>query len=107
MPADDDFGGTPWFPPFHASDSVFRAVENRAAFGVGAISGISMVIDPYGRITAEGGINERGVITGETFTVPGQTLYTRWGDWFGWLMVVGTALLVGVAVLNNRKRRNW
>jgi len=103
MPADDDFGGTPWFPPFHASDSVFRAVENRATFGTGAINGLAMIVDPYGRITAEGGINERGVITGETFTVPGQTLYTRWGDWFGWLMVTGTVILVGVAMANNRK----
>jgi apolipoprotein N-acyltransferase len=107
MPVDDDFGATPWFPPFHASDGVFRAVENRAAFGLGTINGLSLVVDPYGRITAEGGINERGVISGETFTVPGQTLYTRWGDWFGWLTVAGTALLFGVAVLNNRKRRDW
>ncbi|MCP4544741.1 MAG: hypothetical protein GY832_47180 [Chloroflexi bacterium] len=105
MPADDDFGGTPWFPAFHASDGVFRAVENRAAFGVGTINGLSLVIDPYGRITAEGNINQRGVIIGETFTVPGQTPYTRWGDWFGWLMVAGTALLVGVAVFNSRKRK--
>ncbi len=103
MPADDDFGATRWFPAFHASDGVFRAVENRVAFGLGTINGLSLVIDPYGRITAEGSINERGVVSGETFTVPGQTLYTRWGDWFGWLMVAGTALLFGVAVLNNRK----
>ncbi|MCP4164744.1 MAG: apolipoprotein N-acyltransferase [Chloroflexi bacterium] len=86
MTVDDDF---PTFPPFHASDGVFRAVENHVAFGLGTINGLSMVIDPYGRITAEGGINERGVIVGETFTAPNQTPYTRWGDWFGWLMVVG------------------
>jgi len=103
MPVDDDFDGTPWFPAFHASDGVFRAVENRATFGLGTTNGLSLVVDPYGRITAEGGINQRGVIIGETFTVPGQTLYTRWGDWFGWLMVVGMAVFFGVAVLNNRK----
>ena len=70
-----------------------------------------MIVDPYGRIVAEGGINERGVVVGEVFTMPGrrpepvegQTLYTRWGDWFGWLMVAGMAFLLGVAVLNNRK----
>jgi apolipoprotein N-acyltransferase len=47
-----------------------------------------MVIDPYGRITAEGEINERGVIVGKTFTAEGQPIYTRFGDWFGWLMVI-------------------
>lgn len=52
-----------------------------------------MVIDPYGRITAEGEINERGFIIGEPFTAEGQTLYTRFGDWFGWLMVLSLKAL--------------
>ena len=103
MPVDDDFDGTPWFPAFHASDGVFRAVENRAAFGLSTTNGFSLVVDPYGRITAEGSINQRGVVTGETFTVPGQSLYTRWGDWFGWVMVVGMAVFFGLAILNKRR----
>ena len=98
MPTDDDFNGTPWFPPFHSSDGVFRAVEHRASFANGSVNGLSLVVDPYGRITAEGRINERGVIVGETFTVEGQTLYTRLGDWFGWLMVVALTGLVIVAI---------
>ena len=93
MPVDDDFYGNRWFPPLHAADSVLRAAENRVAFGLGATSGIAMVIDPYGRITAESAINQRGVVTGEAFTVPERTLYTRLGDWFGWsitgAMVIG------------------
>jgi apolipoprotein N-acyltransferase len=105
MTVDDNFGGTPWFPPIHASDGVFRAVENRAAFGLGTTNGLSMVIDPYGRIAAEGTANERGVIMGETFTTPGQTLYTRWGDWFGWLLVAGVVVLAGTAVGNKRDKR--
>jgi apolipoprotein N-acyltransferase len=59
MPVDDDFNHNRWFPAFHASDSVFRAVENRVAFGLGTTSGISLVVDPYGRVMAESGINER------------------------------------------------
>ena len=103
MPVDDDFDATPWFPAFHASDGVFRAVENRATFGLGTTNGLSLVIDPYGRITAEGSINQRGVIIGETFTAPGQTLYTRWGDWFGWVMVAGMAVFFGLAILNKKR----
>lgn len=99
MTVDDDFNASTTFPPFHASDGVFRATENRVAMGLGTTSGISMVIDPYGRITAEGEINQRGVIVGETFTAEGQTLYTRFGDWFGWLMVVG---LVGLVLLRDK-----
>ncbi len=88
MPADDDFSGNTAFPPLHVADSVFRAVENRVAFADGSTSGVAIVVDPYGRISAISGMNERGTISGETFTVDGQTLYTRWGDGFGWLLVV-------------------
>jgi apolipoprotein N-acyltransferase len=101
MPVDDDFNGTPTFPPFHASDGVFRAAENRVVMGMGTINGVSMVIDPYGRIMAEGQINERSVIIGEVFTAQGGTLYTQWGDWFGWLMVAGTFIL-GLAAFRKK-----
>ncbi|HEY73394.1 MAG TPA: apolipoprotein N-acyltransferase [Thermoflexia bacterium] len=104
MPADDDFEGNAWFPRFHASDAVFRAAENRVAFAVGATSGLSVIVDPYGRIVAEGGVNERGVISGEVFTTPGRTLYTRWGDWFGWAMVITLLGMIGWAAL--RKSSN-
>jgi len=94
LPVDDDFD-TRWFPPFHAADSVFRAVENRLAMGSGSTSGISQVIDPYGRMTAKGNLYTREVIAGPTFTVVEQTLYTRFGDWFGILISV----LLGVGVV--------
>ncbi|MBK6793808.1 MAG: hypothetical protein IPG80_15040 [Anaerolineales bacterium] len=102
LPMDNDFNGTRTFPPFHAADMVFRAVENRLAFGEAAVSGLSMVVDPYGRITAEGKINERGVTVGETFVVEGQTLYTRFGDWFGWTMVASLIGLVAVSLLKKK-----
>ncbi len=92
MPDDSDFG-TAAFPPYHAADSVFRAVENRVAFALGSVSGPAQVIDPYGRMSARSAIDERGAIVGATFVVEGRTLYTRWGDWFGWLTVGAAGLL--------------
>ena len=100
MPTDDDFDGNANFPPFHASDGVFRAAEHRVTMGLGTTNGLSLVIDPYGRIVAEGEINERGFIIGETFIVEGQTIYTRFGDWFGWLMILS---LVGLVVVGRKK----
>ncbi len=102
MPVDDDFNGSVLFPPFHASDGVFRAAENRVVMGLGTTNGMSMVIDPYGRIVVESEINKRGVIIGETFTLSGQTLYTRFGDWFGWLMM---AMLVLLMLFPSRKNQ--
>ena len=94
LPVDDDFD-TRWFPAFHAADSVFRAVENRLAMGLGTTSGISQVIDPYGRMTARSDLYTRGIIIGPTFTVVEQTLYTSLGDWFGILISIlfGTVLV--------------
>lgn len=102
LPMDNDFNGIPTFPPFHAADAVFRAAENHLAFGLGTINGLSLVIDPYGRITAEGKINERGVTVGETFVVEGKTIYTRFGDWFGWTLV---AALAGLVAISARKQK--
>jgi apolipoprotein N-acyltransferase len=64
--------------------------------------GVSIIVDPYGRIDAESGVNERTVVVGDVFTVSGRALYTRLGDWFGWLMVVGLAAMVGVVILGKR-----
>lgn len=102
MPVDDDYNHNPRFLPFHAADGVFRAVENRVTIGLGAANGISLIVDPYGRIMAQSGANERAVITGQTFVVSQRPLYTVWGDWFGWLMVVGLLALTGVAIMSRK-----
>jgi apolipoprotein N-acyltransferase len=101
LPMDNDFNGVAIFPPFHAADAVFRAAENHLAFGLGTVNGLSLVIDPYGRITAEGKVNQRGVAVGETFVVNSETIYTRFGDWFGWTMA---AVLIGLVAISIFKK---
>lgn len=80
MPVDDDFNHNRWFPAFHAADGVFRAVENRVTIGLGTTSGVSSMVDPYGRIMAQSPVDERAVITGRTFVVGRRPLYTVCGD---------------------------
>ncbi len=104
MPTNDDFNGDPDFPKFHATDAVFRAVEHRAVFATSTASGVSIVVDPYGRIMAMSDVNKRQIVTGEVFTVPDQTLYTRLGEWFGWLMVAGAAVMIGAVVWKREKK---
>lgn len=96
IPVDDDFNGNPVFPRYAASDSVFRAVENRVAIVVGSTSGMSQIITPYGVMSASSPVNKRGFITGETYlpSEPG-TLYTRWGDWFGWTVAAFVLAILG------------
>jgi apolipoprotein N-acyltransferase len=61
-----------------------------------------MVIDSYGRITAEGKVNQRGAAVGETFIVEDETIYTRFGDWFGWTMVSMLALILATLFIKNQ-----
>jgi len=49
-------------------------------------------------------VNKRQIVTGEVFTVPDQTLYTRLGEWFGWLMVAGAAVMIGAVVWKREKK---
>lgn len=104
MPTDDDMNSDDMFPFYHAADAIFRAVEHRVAFASAGTNGISLVVDPYGRFTAMSGVNERTAVYGETFTVQEQTLYTRFGDWFGWLMIIGAAGLFIVNLKRNKQK---
>ncbi|MEI6291551.1 MAG: nitrilase-related carbon-nitrogen hydrolase, partial [Chloroflexota bacterium] len=103
LPMDNDFRGISTFPPFHSADAVFRAAENHLAFGLGTVNGLSMVIDPYGRITAEGKINQRGITVGETFVINSTTIYTRYGDWFGWFITI----ILAAFIIFSIKKNNW
>ncbi|RJG50430.1 nitrilase-related carbon-nitrogen hydrolase [Motilimonas pumila] len=104
MPVDDDFKANANFPLLHMTDSIFRAVENRVAYGLGTTSGISAVINPYGKVVSASGVNQREAIYGTTVTSSQQTLYTRYGDWFGWGISAITLYLVITWLRQRRKK---
>jgi len=88
-----------WFgrtgaPYQHFSMAVLRAVENRVPVARAANTGISGFIDAKGRILEASPIFTEAVLT-RSFT-PGstKTFYTRYGDVFSWLCVLGTLLAV-------------
>lgn len=106
----------------HYTHLVFRAIENRLPMAKADSFFDTAIIDPYGRIlqrevnllTREDAIarDARSDIapTGLIADVPlggGGTLYTRFGDWFGWLALVGAlaGLLLG-AVLTARAAKS-
>lgn len=96
LPMDNDFDADPIFPYHHAADVVFRAAENRLTIGVGSVNGVSLVVSPAGEIVAESLVNAKGALHGQSFTTQSRTLYTRFGDWFGWSLVLLMALLAGI-----------
>jgi apolipoprotein N-acyltransferase len=88
-----------------AATGLFRAVENRVPLVRCTNTGLTCWIDAYGRIR-EVFRDNRGSIYGTgflTFDIPvlgpgethEQTLYNRYGDWFGWSCVGVAAIMLG------------
>jgi apolipoprotein N-acyltransferase len=94
----------------HMAMSVFRAVENKRTVVRSTNGGTTCTIDPNGRITAMlEQFVEGHLVTNVSVYAEEQTLYTRWGDWFGQVaVVVAVALLLSgiVRILLVAKRRN-
>ena len=69
----------------HHAMSILRAVENRRYVARCAATGVSSVIDPWGRVRGATDIFEAGIVYGEMVPLKSQTFYSRFGDWFAYL----------------------
>jgi apolipoprotein N-acyltransferase len=88
-----------WFgrtsaPYQHFEQASVRAVEEGRYLVRAANTGISGIVDPYGRVVAESRIYEPAVIVGEARFLRGSTLYARTGDLFAYLSTLLTAVLL-------------
>ncbi len=64
----------------HSCHSIMRAIENRRPIIRSANTGISMLIEPTGRIAAYSEVNQTEFITGVLHTQKHITVFTRMGD---------------------------
>lgn len=69
-------------PYQHLATARMRAVENRIGIGVAANSGISAIIDPYGRISTQSKLFVTTMIEGEIFLKTQGSIYAQYGDYF-------------------------
>jgi len=97
-----------WFgrtaaPEQHMSKSVFRAVENRRFVLRGAVTGISCVIDPCGRMVSRAGLFEEKLLVSDVAFISEKSFYTRHGDWLVCLSMLAS-LLLGATSLRARRR---
>jgi apolipoprotein N-acyltransferase len=89
---DDSWFG-PWAGPYqHLLIARARAIEEALPVARAANTGISAVIDPYGRITAELGLGKMGVIDAGLPTAAPQLTYARYGDWTLLLLLLAAAI---------------
>jgi apolipoprotein N-acyltransferase len=95
-----------WFgatsaPYQHFAQASMRAIENGRYLVRSANTGISGIVDPYGRVLAESAIFEPAVIVGEVRFLRTSTVYTLTGDVFAYVCTVVTLL----ALLLSRRFR--
>ena len=88
------------------SMSVFRAVENRVFVVRCANTGVSCIIDPYGRIVDRvkdkrgQDIFVRGVLSGQIIPLESKTFYTCHGDLLVWVSLFGSVGFLLIAWLH-------
>ncbi|HVA62658.1 MAG TPA: apolipoprotein N-acyltransferase [Terriglobales bacterium] len=83
-----------------------RAIENRRWLLRDTNDGITAVIDPYGRITAELPQRRAAALEASFSPLTELTFYTRHGDWLAYACCIMVALL-GVAALFHSRRHPW
>lgn len=97
-----------WFgasagPYQHFDMARVRAVEAGVPLVRVANTGISAVVDAYGRVRASLTLNQVGVLdTGLPAAIPGRTLYAQWGD-----TPLGVMLVCVVAVAGLARMKPW
>lgn len=95
--SNDGWFGSTSAPYQHLRMASVRAVENRRYFVRSTNTGISAIIDPYGRVLSQTKLGERTTLEGQVGYRSDLTFYSRYGDVFAYLMVavIGVAFLVG------------
>lgn len=71
-------------PYQHFAPNIFRAVENRRWLMRANNTGISAIVSPIGRVTAESSIFVPAVVSGSVSPSSEKTFYTLKGDVFAW-----------------------
>ncbi len=103
--SDDGWFGESSAPGQHLAMARVRAVENRRWLLRDTNDGITVSVDPYGRIAARLPEHIRGELDAPYAFRSDRTPYVRWGDWLPWLCVLAVPVLLLMAVRNRSARK--
>ncbi|MCX6346097.1 MAG: apolipoprotein N-acyltransferase [Armatimonadetes bacterium] len=87
----------------HLMMAKLRAVENRRYLIRAAGTGISAIIDPYGRSVTELDIFRSGIVSGRISPLHTFTIYTRIGDTFAYACVLVALCALGISLRRSCK----
>jgi apolipoprotein N-acyltransferase len=91
-----------WFgktsaPYQHWAQASMRAIENGRYLVRSANTGISGIVDPYGRVVEQTSIFESAVVVGEARFLRDTTIYSLTGDVFAYAAAIATMLALLLA----------
>ena len=91
-------------PYQHFQQARMRAIEGGRFLVRAANTGISGVIDPYGRVVARTPLFETEVVTADVRLLDGLTVYARFGDSLAYACAAITAMMLWVTGSGRRRR---
>jgi apolipoprotein N-acyltransferase len=100
--SNDGWFGRSSAPEQHMAMARVRAVENRRWLLRDTNNGYTESIDPYGRTAAQLPLDIRGQLDAPYDFRSDLTPYARFGDWFSWLCVIVTVVLLAMSFVNRR-----
>jgi apolipoprotein N-acyltransferase len=101
----DGWYGRSSAPYQHFSMATLRAVENRRYLLRAATTGISGIIDPYGRILSKSELMTQTHLTGVITPSRALTFYTKFGDVLPLLSLTLSPLFLILAVVKKKNER--
>jgi apolipoprotein N-acyltransferase len=93
----DSWFGKTSAPYQHFAQASMRAIEEGRYLVRAANTGITGLVDPYGRVLAQSEIFEQRMIVGQARYLRTMTPYARWGDVFAYASAIVSAALIVVA----------
>ena len=83
----------------HLQMTQMRAIENQRWLLVGTNTGMTVSVDPYGRIVTATGRKFRTALAAPYGLLSSTTFYTRHGDWFAYLCAIISVGAIGARFL--------
>jgi apolipoprotein N-acyltransferase len=92
-----------WFgrtsaPYQHFAQAAMRAIEEGRYLVRSANTGISGIVDPYGRVVVQTDIFQPAVLVGTARLLTASTVYNRIGDTFAYASAAATLVMLGLAL---------
>jgi len=89
----------------HFEMASMRAIEQGRYLARAANTGISGIVDPYGRVLVRSGLFEQAVLSGDVRFLSSATVYARTGDAFAFACIAATLAALALTIRSGKMGR--